>query len=51
MAATIFSRDGAAWTGRVVTREAMLQLPAIGITLDLAGLYAGVELVDEEPDD
>jgi Uma2 family endonuclease len=49
-AATVFSRDGANWTGRLVTGAAVLTLPAIGIELDLPALYARVEL-DEDTDD
>jgi Uma2 family endonuclease len=38
-AATIFSREGADWTGRLVLAEGALSLTALGIDVPLAGIY------------
>jgi Uma2 family endonuclease len=40
--ATVFSRDAEGWTGRVLTADATLDLPAIGMSVALAAFYAGV---------
>jgi Uma2 family endonuclease len=51
-ASTVFSRSGEEWSGRLVTDpDAVLNLPAIGIDLPLAEIYAGIELSDVETDD
>ncbi len=50
-AATVFSREGEAWTGRLLTGKATLELAAIAVSLDLVALYRGVELDDGETDD
>jgi len=43
-AATVFSREGEDWVGRLATgAAATLALPEIGIELPLAELYAGIE--------
>jgi Uma2 family endonuclease len=38
-AATIFSREGADWTGRLVLADGTLALTALGIDVPLAGMY------------
>lgn len=40
--ATVFSRDGQGWTGRVLTSDATLDLPAIDVSVALATLYTGI---------
>lgn len=42
-AATVFSRAGDDWVGHVLTGEAILIMPEIGVELPLAGLYASIE--------
>ena len=46
-AATVFSRDGADWRGRLLTGDDTLVLPEIGAKVPLTEFYAGVELPDE----
>lgn len=42
-AATVFSRTGDDWVGRVVTGDAVLMLPEIGVKLLLREVYGGIE--------
>ncbi len=42
-AATVFSRIGGDWIGRVVTAEGQVSLPEIGVTLPLRAAYVGIE--------
>lgn len=44
VAATIFSRDGEDWVGRLLTGDSTLALPAIGVELPLASLYEDIAL-------
>lgn len=44
IAATVFARDPAGWLGRLLGAGDTLALPEIGVRLDLAALYAGIEL-------
>ena len=46
-AATVFSRDHGGWAGHVLAGEVDLAMPEIGISVPLADLYEGVELVVE----
>jgi Uma2 family endonuclease len=48
VAATVFSRAGDDWVGHVVTGEAILAMPEIGIEVPLAEFYEG--LVFDEPE-
>lgn len=51
-AATVFSRSADDWIGHLVLGiDAVLDLPAIGVELKLAEIYAGIELVTDESDD
>jgi Uma2 family endonuclease len=51
IAATVYARDGALWTGRALIGGDVLVLPEIGIELALAEIYADVELPPlAEPD-
>ena len=47
--ATMFSRDPEGWTGRVLTADATLDLPAIGVSVKLAALYGGI-IFDQDGD-
>ena len=51
MAATVFSRNGSDWSGRVIAGAATIALPEIGVDLPLADLYAGLELDENAPED
>ncbi len=42
--ATIFARIGPDWLGHILTDDAILALPEIGLTIPLAELYEGVDL-------
>jgi len=42
-AATVFSRAGDDWVGHVLTGDAVLAMPEIGVDLPLGDLYAGIE--------
>jgi Uma2 family endonuclease len=42
MAATVFTREGEDWVGRVVSGETTISLPEIGVELPLGPLYDGV---------
>jgi Uma2 family endonuclease len=48
MAATVFTREGDDWVGRLASGEAVVAMPEIGIELPLAALYAGVDLPDTD---
>jgi Uma2 family endonuclease len=41
-AATVFRCDGADWVGHLQIGDAVLDLPEIGLSIRLMGLYAGV---------
>ena len=42
-AATVFARAGDDWVGHVISGDAVVSMPEIGIELPLAELYEGVE--------
>lgn len=44
VAATVFERAGDDWIGHLLTQEATLAMPEIGVAFPLAELYEGVEL-------
>jgi hypothetical protein len=46
-AATVFSRDGAEWVGRLLTGEASLAFPELGIEVPLAEVFDGIAFDDE----
>lgn len=48
-AATVFSRAGDDWTGHVLTGDAVLSMPEIGVDLPLAEAYAGTEFAADDP--
>ena len=50
MAATVFSREGDDWVGRVVAGNAVLAIPEIGVELPLADLYEGVTFPEPPAD-
>ena len=50
-AATVFTREGTDWIGRISDADAMLALPEIGIDLPLAELYEGIAFPDPPEDD
>ena len=41
-AATVFARAGGDWVGHVITGDALLAMPEIGVELPLAELYANI---------
>jgi Uma2 family endonuclease len=43
-AATVFAREGDRWVGSLLTGDAMLAMPEIGIEVPLAELYDGLDL-------
>jgi Uma2 family endonuclease len=43
-AATVFAREGDRWVGSLLTGEAVLSMPEIGIEVPLAELYDGLDL-------
>ena len=47
-AATVFARAGDDWVGHVITGDALLAMPEIGVELPLGELYANIGL---GPDD
>ncbi len=51
IAATVFARSGDNWIGTVITGDATLDMPEIGIELPLAELFADVELPPPDTDD
>jgi len=50
-AATVFSRDHGDWAGHLIAGDAELAMPEIDISIPLAELYTGVELVVDPPSD
>ena len=50
-AATVFTREGADWLGRLADADAVLAMPELGIELPLAELYDGLEFPDPIADD
>ncbi len=48
-AATVFSRVGDDWTGHVLTGDAVLAMPEIGVDLPLAEAYGGIEFATDDP--
>ena len=44
VAATQFARVGGDWVGRILRRDAVLDMPEIGIELPLSDLYQGIDL-------
>lgn len=49
VAATIWSRAGDDWIGHILTEDAVLSMPEVGVELPLAEFYEGVELAPLEP--
>jgi Uma2 family endonuclease len=47
-AATMFSRDGDQWIGRLLTGDVALAFPDLGIEVPLADIYAGIEFEAEQ---
>ena len=47
--ATVFAREAGRWLGTLHSGAAALEMGEIGITLPLAELYEGIELVPEAP--
>lgn len=47
-AATVFARQGDDWIGHVVSGDAVLAMPEIGVDLPLAELYEGVSFASPE---
>jgi Uma2 family endonuclease len=50
VAATVFSREDTDWVGRVLTGDAVLAFPAIGLDLPLAAAYVGLTLPEPSTD-
>ncbi len=52
-AATVFARAGEDWAGHVLTDDAVLAMPEIGVDLPLAEVYAGIAFAsdDSPPED
>ena len=48
-AATVFSGAGDEWAGHVLTADAVLAMPEIGVELPLAEVYAGIKFAADEP--
>ena len=51
VAATVMERQGAGWVTTVLTDDAALPMPEIGLELLLAELYEGVDLAPGQTDD
>ncbi len=51
IAATVFTREGGDWIGRLFGEGDALAMPEIGITLPLAELYADLDLSEPPADD
>lgn len=49
--ATVFERAGEDWVGRILTGDAILDMPEIGVVLPLPELYDGVDLSGQDDDD
>lgn len=47
-AATMFSRDGDQWIGRLLTGDVVLRFPELGIEVPLADIYAGIGFEAEQ---
>ena len=50
-AATVFASDGTDWVGHLITGDADLDLPEIGISIPLSAIYATIDFSDDEEDD
>lgn len=48
-AATVFARTGDGWAGHVLTGDAVLAMPEIGVELPLAEAYAGIGFATDDP--
>ena len=42
--ATMFERAGADWLGRILSADAVIRMPEVGIEIPLAELYEGLDL-------
>ncbi len=51
IAGTVFARVGEGWQGRLLSADAVIQMPEIGIELSLAELYEGVDLAEPSADE
>jgi Uma2 family endonuclease len=49
-AATVFAREGERWVGSLLTGDAVLSMPEIGIEVALAELYEGLDLTEAAGD-
>jgi Uma2 family endonuclease len=47
--ATVFARDGGDWVGHIVSGDAVLAMPEIGVEVPLAELYEGVSFEPATP--
>jgi Uma2 family endonuclease len=45
-AATVFAREGERWVGSLLTGDAVLSMPEIGVEVALAELYEGLDLTE-----
>ncbi len=48
-AATVFAGAGDDWAGHVLTGDAVLAMPEVGVDLPLAEVYAGIEFASDDP--
>lgn len=48
-AASVFARQGAAWTARALTQADVLAMPEIGVEVPLAEVYADLSAADSQP--
>jgi hypothetical protein len=48
LTATVFSRDGTDWVGHLVTGDATLALPPLGVELPLSAVDDGIEIVGQD---
>lgn len=48
-AATVFARAGDDWAGHVLTGDAVLAMPEVGVELPLTEVYAGIAFASEDP--
>lgn len=51
VAATVWERQDARWAASVLTDDAVLLMPEIGVELPLAELYEGIDLTTTDPAD
>ncbi len=51
IAGTVFARVGEDWQGRLLSADAVIQMPEIGIELPLAELYEGLDLAELPADE